>query len=221
MALHDICAAPSIHGPSSAIDLIELFTWHIKVKNIRPSAQKTGMCMCAQLISRNDSIFLLAGYDNGSLSIFLIEYVSFNELISIQIFPESIMCLAGQIQDARLKIVCGGAGNQVKMIHFDLDFLEIVGPLQETEVEREGISSIFISEDLIVAGGWDTMLPIFSSTTLASLTSLAGHTDTLNQVQVVQFDRGIQSSLRPSHRYKELIVSAGNDGVIHLWSLPA
>lgn len=215
-----LCLVPAAGSQGIAIEVVRMEDW----SNLGPSIQSfianTGMCMCSQLIRHGSDLLVIAGFDNGSVSIFSREGDEFMEKDNIQLFHEAVLCMTCRVEPSGLvRVVCGGAGKFVKMIIFDTGFMT-TGEIVMTELEREGTSSLCMDDEIVVAGGWDTRISVFSTDSLALLTTLSGHSDGISQVQVMHFPRGIQSSIRPSLRYQDVLVSAGRDGILHLWSLP-
>lgn len=217
-----LCLVPAVEGDGSVLELFDPANWSVEGPQVRSMTPSTGMCMCSQLVVSDAHRVAITGYDNGSISIFIMDdgNTNFIEKENVQLFTEAVLCMTCRVEPGGLlKIVCGGAGKFVKMLLFDFETMTVKNIIS-TELEREGIASLSMDGQLIVCGGWDTNLSIFSSATLSRLTSLSGHSDGISQVGIYYFERGVQSSLRPSLRHTSMIISAGRDGLIRLWSLP-
>lgn len=201
--------------PSAAKESIEIVCLDEQTLSIPIQTKETaGMCLCGQMVEYDGSLFVLCGYDNGTLHLYRVCGTTVEEELSIQVFPESIIDLC-VCTDGGLWVVCGGALKALKQVRIGRDFsVEIIdSPISA------GVSSISSSSDLIVVGGWDGRLSVYSSRTLALLGAGCEHTEAVNMIRMVNFANGIQSSVRPSLRYDQLAISSSKDCTLMLWSM--
>lgn len=208
---------PSLEQPSK-LDLVDLSGWRVVVGGIRPDGVDPGMCLCARMLKDGDSLIVVAGYDNGTVSLYKCDGAAFSLYLTLQLFPQSVLDLNLTKDKDSLKVVACGAGNELKMatiVSLD-DYTVISQPVSD-----HGIGSIDVDGDglVIASGGWDARLRFFSSKSLTSLGVQTLHQDSVNVVRFLRFPRGLQGCQRPGQRFDQLLVSGSKDSSIILWDV--
>ncbi len=172
-----------------------------------------GMCMCGRIVVDR----IVVGYDDGSISIY--DKNTGSELVNWQVFKESIMAASCSIVDKNvLGIACVGAGDQLRLVRVEMETGRLIDSRHVVR-EREGTGSVVLQPDCLAVGGWDGMLYLFDTTTVELKGRTLGHSNGITACSVNEFPRGIPSLVRPSLRYKRLLLTASKDNLINLWDI--
>ena len=147
---------------------------------------------------------LVAGYESGEVVLW--DWTNNIQLLSVGLAEHvgTLMSLTWDM-DKMLGVVVG-SDNKVLVIDEELKLLKA------REVTNSGLSSVMVRGDgkLVVTGGWDGRLRLFSWLKPRNLKPLA----------VLQFHQeAVESLISSCSDSKQLIVAGGKDGKISVWDI--
>ena len=79
---------PSIND-SAFIDLWDLSSCQLACSNIGRSDLKTGMCFTCHLMSVENFIIMICGYDDGYIRVYNVDCSGFNQVFEYRVFQSS------------------------------------------------------------------------------------------------------------------------------------
>ncbi|XP_039627446.1 guanine nucleotide-binding protein subunit beta-like protein 1 isoform X1 [Polypterus senegalus] len=190
---------------SDEVQILDLAT-RMKVCTLKPSL-KMGMPMCIRLWQPDfgPDPLLLAGYENGSLTLWSLS--ERRQLCSLSCHNEPVLSL--DFDSEKLQGVSGAPDKTIKI--WKLDGQNCLKLKRSFDVVNPGISHLCIREDkkILAAAGWDHRIRIFGWKKMSPLAVLRFHTES---VHCVTFSDHEMSSDR-------LMAAGSKDQRISVWSI--
>lgn len=161
--------------------------------------ENLGMVMHVKLCSKQNTLFAVAGYEDGSVYVW---NVFTSRCHGKRIHTDPVMCLT--VDCVGEKILTGSADNKlvVSKINSDVQFEEHV----TDETKTSGYSSCDVRNDgrIVACGGWDGKIRIFGWKKLKRLAILKYHSESVN---CLHFGAN------------RLLAAGSKDGKITLWDV--
>ncbi|CAG9770125.1 unnamed protein product [Ceutorhynchus assimilis] len=191
----------------ATVDIIDIDTFESIRKFVPDDNEKLGTAMCLEAFKIGGTTYLLVGYENGHLILY--DYSTAQQCSQLR-FKEFTTSVTFDPHSYRG--VVANSSNALQVFKIDPECLEIV--LQaELVLPNEGCQMVKFRPDhrLLMAGGWDGGLRIYSWRTLRTLVVLKEHK---KQISDLQFSPNIV-------RYwdSKIFATGGADGTIALWNV--
>uniref|UniRef100_A0A6P7F9J6 Guanine nucleotide-binding protein subunit beta-like protein 1 isoform X1 n=2 Tax=Diabrotica virgifera virgifera TaxID=50390 RepID=A0A6P7F9J6_DIAVI len=190
---------------NSCVDVLQV-TDLTKIKQLNPGRENLGQVMALQKVTIGNSCCVMAAYETGDVVLWDLNTFQPCGHIKLQ---EHLTSLTFDPYTKRA--VCGAASNMLQV--FTIDSSYQMALKAEVSITNEGCNIVKLRPDgkVLVSGGWDGRLRVFSWRTLRILAVLAEHKNTIMDIQY---------SPHPVNYWKSNIMAAcGGDGVISLWNL--
>jgi WD40 repeat protein len=138
-------------------------------------AKAYGMVMALQSFTNNGTQYLLAGYEDGRVSLW--DLTSQLEISSLRFYDDSIMCL-GFSQHLSRGVV-GSTGDELHSFSLTEDMQ--LTQLKTVQVSNAGLQCCVFRKDakIIASGGWDGRVRVFRAKSMQPLAVLILHADTV------------------------------------------
>ncbi|CAG9820504.1 unnamed protein product [Phaedon cochleariae] len=162
--------------------------------------------MALEKVMIDDKVYIMAGYETGD--IILWDLNTFKPCGHLKLH-EQITSLT--FDPCTRRGVCGNSSNSLQMFTIDKDFN--MSLKLELSLTNEGCNIVKLRPDkkILVSGGWDGRLRMFSWKTLRILAVLAEHKGPITDVQF--------SPHVVKYWNSNIMAASGADGIISLWSL--
>ncbi|KAF8774792.1 Guanine nucleotide-binding protein subunit like protein [Argiope bruennichi] len=186
---------------------VGIYNYENETKERTLKIKDVGMCMCMKAIHLKEKAFLLIGYESGQIGLWDCE--SDNEVSQLKLHNEPIMCLDYDTQHKK-KGISGSVEKVIKTWTIQEDFTLI--KVQEVMLNNDGIIAVKIREDgkILITGGSDSNIRIFSWKSLKLLAILDFHEFSIYCLSCCSFPVGKQTSI---------FASGSKDKRIALWSI--
>ncbi|XP_058457978.1 guanine nucleotide-binding protein subunit beta-like protein 1 [Malaya genurostris] len=174
-----------------------------------PLLPPLGTVMCLTPIELEGGIYLLAGYESGT--IILWDLTTFKPMTHLQLYRnECPMDL--DYDPVTNRGVCGGSSNEITVFSIDRKTFELEKKSMII-IKNPGVHRLKIRKDLKVfaSAGWDGRIRIFSWKSLRPLAVLTEHKGELMDI--------VFSDEKVSMWKAVIMAAAGSDGQISLWNL--
>nr|XP_022920451.1 guanine nucleotide-binding protein subunit beta-like protein 1 [Onthophagus taurus] len=188
-------------------DMIAIFDLNFnKTASLKPTETDLGNVMCMECFKIKENDYLLTGYESGYLILF---DITFRKQCSKLKLNECVTSIS--YDEITRRGVIGNASNILHLIAIDQSLNLIVKA--EISMINDGCGIVKIRPDkkILVAGGWDGRLRLFSWKTLRVLVVLNEHKKAVTDVQfspnVVDFWGS------------KVMAASSGDGTITLWNL--
>ena len=200
----EVIACPSGQGGLMVARLVE--------EVIRPlaslSREGAGTLMA---VARMDEEKILVGWENGEVVVWQWRSNEEKAMVDLHSKVGTVMALTWDPVKQRGVVV----GSEARVVVVD-DHLQVLG---EREVVNAGMGSALVRDDstIMVTGGWDSRVRVFSWKNPAKLKPLAVLDFHTEAVEAMVFSKGRLEVGRLSG--KRLIAAGGKDGKVSLWDI--
>ncbi|XP_066144413.1 guanine nucleotide-binding protein subunit beta-like protein 1 [Euwallacea fornicatus] len=189
------------------LDTIDLETFKTVRQFVPDRTDKVGNPMCLEFFEIRGTLYLFAGYECGLLIVF--DYVTAKKCCQLK-FKEFITSIT--FDPGTLRGVVANSSDTLQIFRFELDTLKFVIQA-ELAMSNSGCQVVKFRPDhkLLLAGGWDGRLRVYSWRTLRTLVILREHK---KQVSDIQFSPSVV-------RYwdSKIFASGSADGIVSLWNV--
>lgn len=195
-----------VHQENGTLDILDIRTFKMK-KHLVPEKECIGNIMALEKTIVKGNIYLIGGYEAGDVVLWSFDT---GELISCAKFQEQITSIS--FDSFTCRGVCGGASNILQIFNINEKSFEIKMKCEIT-LTNEGCNVVKFRHDgkLLVSGGWDGRVRLYSCKTLRALAVLTQHK---NSITDVQFSPNIIK-----YWNSRIMAVSGSDGTISLWNL--
>ena len=199
----DIVAMPT--DDQSNVALVSLETKQIS-RTLAPktsSEKGYGMCMCLKSLWRETSAtkaLLLTGYENGRIVLWNTELGT--EIDSLAEHTEAVMCM--DYSEILQRGISGSVDEQLLVWNITQD--DKLAVFTRIQITNPGINCVRFRDDgkIVLTGGWDGQVRIYSGKTLRPLAVLTCHKES---VSCVSFSK------------EQSFLAGSKDGAISSWSV--
>ena len=211
----------------SCIDCIDLTT-NKRVHTLRPGAgvaAERGLLMNMQMVDSDDRRHILCGYENGEMSLLEMRASGGGEssLSSVDLFQgQPVMCF-----DYHKAANVGFACSAAPLVH-TIELLEEENELKNQpklhacnsfSLTNPGVNAVRIRTSdgrLLVTGGWDSRVRVFSVTTTSARRKKTPKVPKL--LAVLDFHKASVNALDFSP-FDGMLAAGSNDGIVSAWNL--
>ncbi|KAI9103174.1 WD40-repeat-containing domain protein [Phlyctochytrium arcticum] len=221
----DTLIAMTGSGDNAEIDVYNLTQRKYMVQGIAvlESDAKTGLCMCiSPFLDDSKALLLLAGYETGEIIFWRADEKSM--LWRFKAHSEPVLSMA--LTPDATHVFSGGADTTIRKSTIPLD----PGVLPQSKVVSVGAAGqacLACRPDgkIVISGGWDSKIRVFSAKKLTQLAVLSGHKE---GVHAVAFPEG---KFKPTQAEIEeldyenvpipanMFASGSNDRLITFWQI--
>ena len=133
-----------------------------------------GMCMCLKSISIDSKPHVLVGYENGHIVLWDTE--TYSEVSDAAVHSEAMMCM--DYSERLKKGASGSTDDKISIWTINADQINVMKHIQIT---NPGLNCLkFRCDDkILVSGGWDGQVRVFSGKTLRPLAVLSSHKESI------------------------------------------
>ncbi|XP_054714669.1 guanine nucleotide-binding protein subunit beta-like protein 1 [Uloborus diversus] len=192
------------HFNQNKINIQSFVTENIDYTFKLPSS--AGMCMGLKVFQQEERVYLLAGYENGSVGLW--DFETSMEKSNLKLHNEPVMCLD---YDSKFKHrgISGSVDKELQIWEVTKN-LQIV-KVQEIQITNPGINAVRIRKDgkIVITAGWDCNIRLFSWKSLKPLVVLQFHSQPVQCLTMVESDDKNQS----------IFISGSKDKNIVFWSV--
>lgn len=176
-------------------------------KHLVPEKECFGNLMALEKSIVNGKLYLLGGYETGDVVLWSFDT---GEVINSAKLQDQITSLS--FDPFTCRGVCGAASNILQIFNIDKKSYEIKVKCEIT-LTNEGCNVLQFRHDgkLLVCGGWDGRVRLYSCRTLRALAVLTEHKSAITDVQF--------SPHIIKYWNSKIMAVSGADGTISLWNL--
>lgn len=203
----DTLVVPQENGTVDILEIrTDLKTFELK-KHLVPEKECLGSIMALEKVFINGNFYLLAGYETGDVILW-----NFNtgEIVKSAKLQDQLTSIS--FDPFTCRGVCAGASNTLQIFHIDKNSFEIKIKCEIAQT-NEGCNVVKFRIDgkLLVSGGWDGRVRLYSCRTLRTLAVLTEHKGAITDVQFSPHIIKFWNS--------RIMAVSGADGTISLWNL--
>lgn len=183
------------------------------------------MLMVLQFFQHESQVYLLAGYENGSLVVWNMKQATvpcFVQHSTLQVSNDSAI-LGLAVHSLGTRWIVGSVGTQIKVYDsiWNQTKLESLKSVAEYAVAGPGIADVAIrkcDERVFATAGWDHRVRIYDLKRNKPLTVLKYHSEA---VHAVDFNFAAEAKAQISSDLSQvgLLASASKDGKVALWNI--
>ncbi|KAI9031630.1 WD40-repeat-containing domain protein [Phycomyces nitens] len=200
-----LLAFPS-NGDTPLVDIYDLSLkkWLIRTIGLGTLALKKGLCMAVELVEREEKIWLVVGYEDGSVSMWFCDVLQRVATLVWDVQKHKQPVLSMAIDQTNTWVVSTSADNQI--IKYAIQSGDV---LHQITLKKSGIAAVAVRPDnkIIATAGHDGRIRVFSCSSLRPLAILTYHRES---AYCVAF--GTQSG-------SNWLICGGKDARISLWSV--
>ncbi|KAL0084747.1 WD40-repeat-containing domain protein [Phycomyces blakesleeanus] len=202
-----LLAFPS-NGDTPLVDIYDLTLrkWAIRTIGLGTTAglSKKGLCMAVELVEKEEKIWLLVGYEDGSVSMWFCDVIQrvASLVWDVQKHKQPVLSMA--VDRSNTWVVSTSADNQI--IKYSIQSGDV---LNQIALKKSGIAAVAVRPDnkIFATAGHDGKIRVFSCSSLRPLAILTYHRES---AYCVAF--GTQSDCN-------WLISGGKDARISLWAI--
>ncbi|KAJ8985215.1 hypothetical protein NQ317_018244 [Molorchus minor] len=174
VVLNNSLLVPQEDGGVDILDITSLE----KVQRLMPEIESIGKLMCLESLEIDGNVCVLGGYESGDVVLW--DMNSFKPCANIRL-QEHITSITFDTDNGRG--VVGGPSNILQMFEIDKSYKMILR--SEISMTNEGVNIVKLRPDkkIMVTGGWDGRIRIYSWKTMRILVTLPEHKAAITDVQ--------------------------------------
>lgn len=207
IVIKDTLVVPQNNGTLDILDIRTDLRSFKKQKHLVPDKECLGNMMALEKCRIKGDFYIIGGYETGDVILWSSDT---GEVISSAKFKEQITSISFDAFSCRG--VCGGASNILQIFSIDQKSFEISLKCEIT-LTNEGCNVVKYRHDgkLLVSGGWDCRIRLYSCRTLRDLVVLNIHKGAITDVHF--------SPHVIKYWNSKIMAVSGADGTISLWNL--
>lgn len=207
IVIKDTLVVHQVNGTLDILDIrTDLRTLKLR-KHLVPDKESIGNIMALEKSLVNGKMYIIGGYETGDVILWSFDT---GEVISSAKFQDQITSIS--FDPITCRGVCGAASNVLQIFHINEKSFEMKVKCEIT-LTNEGCNVVRFRHDgkLLVCGGWDGRVRLYSCKTLRALAVLTQHKNAITDVQF--------SSNVIKYWNSRIMAVSGSDGTISLWNL--